>query len=350
MSLMFSCLPRMTAPIVQLSQKCFVNMRIDRRWMSQSIKFPKSASCSFSVDSAAYCDGYNEPLYHKMERDNNRTSFYRAAIQKHCGNKIVLDIGCGSLALLSMMAIEAGASKVYAIETNENAFKSASQLIESRGFSDKMEIFYGHSNDIQLPERCDIVIHEIIGEIASSEGVYAAIHHAKTQFLKPHNGIWSIPDYVRSYLIPVEIPDRMYWDSLEEKIIPNERCNTMNLWYYPLNRLLCGQHQWGLWEEMQFNGDMSDCGRDQFVMDNHAFIAERDGTLGGLLSAIEIGVDGHDVLSSKLHDSNCMWANKLMLLDQRVDVKKGDTIRVTAKTDATTHVLHYEFNVNVSTN
>ena len=85
-------------------------------------------------------------------------------------------------------------------------------------------------------------------------------------------------------------------------------------------------------------------------MHHHAFIAERDGVLEGLLSAIEIGVDGQNVLSSKLHDTNCMWANKLMLLDQRGDVKRGDTIRVSAETDAVSHVLNYDFRVNVSSN
>ncbi len=79
--------------------------------------------------------------------------------------------------------------------------------------------------------------------------------------------------------------------------------------------------------------------------DHMQFIAHKNGVFGGLLSSIEIGVDKDHILSSKLESNNCMWANKLMMLDTQIEVKKGDKICVTATTDPTEHVLKYDFSV-----
>eukprot|EP01084_Bolivina_argentea_P159973 278622_1 len=309
----------------------------------------RNASCSFTVNSLSYCDGYDEPLYNKMKNDTNRTSFYQQCIAKYCENKIVLDIGCGSLALLSIMAAEANASKVYAIEVNKQAFNNAKQLIKDKGLSNKITIINGYSNEIELPEKCDIIIHEIIGEIASSEGVNNVIQSAKQKFIKTTNtNVCSIPDYVQTYLMPVEFPDIEYWKSLTEKIIENKQCNTINLWNFPSRHFLCSVHNIGLWEHIQFNkyGNNID---DQFMMNDYEFIAQKDGVLGGLLSSIEIGVDKDNILSSKPYSNNCMWANKLIMLDKKIEINKGDKIYVTAKSDVDDHVLKYDFSVRVET-
>ena len=333
-------------------------MRVSTLWKhciakvhDSSLNHLKTASCSFTADSMSYCDGYDDKLYNKMANDTNRTEFYRNCIAKYCSNKVVLDIGCGALALLSVMAAESNASKVYAIEVNESAFRSAKKLIFEKGLSKKIEIMNGYSNRIQsLPQKCDVFIHEIIGEIASGEGVYSVIENAKEKFLKTtfaNTNVWSIPDYARTHLMPVEFPNREYWQSLNEKIIPNPRCNTINLWNFPFEHCLCEVSEIGLWEHIPFNGNTI----TQFVMDNHTFIARKSGVFGGLLSSIEIGVDKDHkmILTSKLGSNNCMWANKLIMLDRQIEVKKGDRIYVTATTDPSEHVLKYDFSVAVET-
>ena len=55
---------------------------------------------------------------------------------------------------------------------------------------------------MELPEKCDIVLHEIIGELASSEGVYAAMEGVKAKHLKAgalDSAAWSIPDSVKTF-------------------------------------------------------------------------------------------------------------------------------------------------------
>ncbi len=207
-------------------------------------------------------------------------------ISKYCENKIVLDIGCGSLALLAIMAAESNASKVYAIEVNKQAFNNAKQLIKQKRLSDKITIINGYSNEIELPEKCDIIVHEIIGEIASSEGVNNVIQSAKQKFIKTTNtNVWSIPHYVQTYLMPVEFPDIKYWKSLEQKIIENKECNTINLWKFPVRHFLCSVDDIALWEHIQFN-KFNTCVEVRFKINDYEFIAEKDGVLGGSIIVI----------------------------------------------------------------
>ena len=62
-----------------------------------------------------FIDGYTDATYAKMRDDTSRTEAYRRAIHAHAKGKVVLDIGTGALALLAIMAAEAGASKVDAL-------------------------------------------------------------------------------------------------------------------------------------------------------------------------------------------------------------------------------------------
>ena len=63
-----------------------------------------------------YFAGYSESSIHKnMLNDLVRVEQYTKAINYTCKGKVVLDIGCGT-GVLSVLAIEAGAIKVYAID------------------------------------------------------------------------------------------------------------------------------------------------------------------------------------------------------------------------------------------
>jgi hypothetical protein len=70
-----------------------------------------------------FIDGYTDATYAKMRDDTSRTEAYRRAIHTHARGKVVLDIGTGALALLAIMAAEAGASKVDTL--SEKATQSA---------------------------------------------------------------------------------------------------------------------------------------------------------------------------------------------------------------------------------
>ena len=64
--------------------------------------------------------------------------------------------------ILSFFAVQAGARKVYAVEAS-GAAEIARLLIHANGYSDRIEVINGKIEEIQLPEKVDIIISEPIG-------------------------------------------------------------------------------------------------------------------------------------------------------------------------------------------
>ena len=85
------------------------------------------------------------------------------------------DVGTGALALLALLAARAGAKHVYAIEANPDAAAAARALVAAEGFADVVTIVEGYSTDVTLPEKVDLLLHEIIGEVLPRQFKLVAI-------------------------------------------------------------------------------------------------------------------------------------------------------------------------------
>ncbi|NOQ24722.1 MAG: AMP-binding protein [Bacteroidales bacterium] len=128
---------------------------------------------------------YDELLYHAMTNDELRNKSYQIGIQKCVKDKIVVDVGTGRDAILARFCIEAGAKKVYAIELLEKSYKEAKRQIEKLGLQDKIIIIHGDATKVELPEKADVHLSEIVGSIGGSEG--ASIILNKTRHLIKEN-------------------------------------------------------------------------------------------------------------------------------------------------------------------
>ncbi len=87
-----------------------------------------------------------------MLSDTVRTKSYQNAImnaKEIIMGKTVLDIGCGT-GILSLFAASAGAKHVYGIDMATIANIAKNNII-SNGFSDKISIFRGKMEDLELP-------------------------------------------------------------------------------------------------------------------------------------------------------------------------------------------------------
>eukprot|EP00929_Paragymnodinium_shiwhaense_P074736 TRINITY_DN38251_c0_g1_i2.p1 TRINITY_DN38251_c0_g1~~TRINITY_DN38251_c0_g1_i2.p1 ORF type:complete len:227 (-),score=17.98 TRINITY_DN38251_c0_g1_i2:405-1031(-) len=122
--------------------------------------------------------------YEQMRDDVPRTSAYYQAIEDLVPGKVVLDIGTGALALLALHCVRAGARKVYAVEADAEAAEVARRSIEEAGFQDSVTLLVGKSEDIELPEKVDIAVHELFGEIVSREGVARILRGSRRWALK----------------------------------------------------------------------------------------------------------------------------------------------------------------------
>eukprot|EP00668_Euglena_longa_P000617 GGOE01000753.1.p1 GENE.GGOE01000753.1~~GGOE01000753.1.p1 ORF type:complete len:869 (+),score=296.90 GGOE01000753.1:70-2676(+) len=131
-------------------------------------------------------------LWHfDMMADIGRNNAYQRALEALVKpDHIVLDIGTGS-GLLSMMAARAGAKHVYAIEGNESIAEKARNVIRCNGYSDRITVITGMSNDVMvgegspLPVKADIVVTETMGADFLSELMYNILDDARKRLLKP---------------------------------------------------------------------------------------------------------------------------------------------------------------------
>ena len=113
-----------------------------------------------------------------MTLDDVRNQVYRTAIKRHAFARNVMDLGTGAHLLLARLAVAAGAKRVDAVEANSTSYKFAQTYLKNPELADKVALHHGFSCDISVGSPSDMIIHEIVGEVASSEAVVMAIKDA----------------------------------------------------------------------------------------------------------------------------------------------------------------------------
>ncbi len=173
----------------------------------------------------AFADFYptedNQKLHHEMLQDKARNVAYRTAIiqnQQHIQDKVVLDVGCGT-GILSMMSVKHGkASKVFAVEASGFA-KHTQMLTEANGMSDKIQVFDGKIESVQLPHKVDLIISEWMGTFLLFEWMIESVIVARDRWLKDDGVVW--PSHAGLYLVPC-CAEELYknkvsfWESVED--------------------------------------------------------------------------------------------------------------------------------------
>ena len=132
---------------------------------------------------------YYGQLQHQqnMLEDHVRTEAYYRAITENRAEfegKVVLDVGTGT-GILSFFAAQAGAKRVYAVEGSIAMARNAEILVESNGLSDVIKVIKGKIEEIELPEKVDLIISEPMGVLLFHERMIESFLFAKNKFLKP---------------------------------------------------------------------------------------------------------------------------------------------------------------------
>lgn len=151
---------------------------------------------------------YDELMYYLMTQDAVRTGLYEEALKDTVRGKVVLDIGTGEDLNWALEAVRAGATRVYALEEREAAFEIATARLAQRPEGQRIQLLNGHSRDIELPEKVDVCVSEIIGTIGSSEGAPAILRDAAERFLRP--GGLMIPHTCITHVAGVILPDTLH--------------------------------------------------------------------------------------------------------------------------------------------
>ena len=123
--------------------------------------------------------------YQAMMSDRVRMDAYLRAIERVCPGKTVCEIGVG-LAPLTVMALRAGATRVYGIEADGEALAAAKRVVADNGFGpDRFVPIEGLSLDMELPERVDVLLCELFDSTGFAENVVTFVEDARQRHLKP---------------------------------------------------------------------------------------------------------------------------------------------------------------------
>jgi protein arginine N-methyltransferase 1 len=129
---------------------------------------------------------------------------YRSAIQQVVRpGDVFLDLGAGT-GILSDQACAAGAARAYAVEYTDVA-DMIPQFAAENGFADRIIVRKGHSFDVQLPEKADVIVASMLDSFGIDNNLLAVVLDARQRLLKPGGAI--IPRAVQLSYCPVELPE-----------------------------------------------------------------------------------------------------------------------------------------------
>lgn len=163
-------------------------LREIRRWFRRRV-----------LQQRSWMDG--SPYSHeKALLDKIRCDAYQKAIQRTVKpGDVVVDLGAGT-GLLSFFAVQAGARRVYSIESSGIA-DVAAELIETNGFRDRIILIRKNSRKVRLPERCDVLVTETLSSFCfDEENIIESVADARERFLKLGGRI--IPESADTFLLP----------------------------------------------------------------------------------------------------------------------------------------------------
>lgn len=143
------------------------------------------------------------PVHIGMLNDRERVQRFLSAISATVRpGDVVVDLGTGT-GVFAVAAVKAGASRVYAIEASGIA-QVARRVFQANGVADKITLIEGHSTQIELPERADVLTAEIIGNEPLAERILECTADAVRRFLKPDARL--IPQRLAVFVVPIELP------------------------------------------------------------------------------------------------------------------------------------------------
>jgi len=138
--------------------------------------------------------------YGEMIADRERFAAYSKAIAKAVRpGDVVLEIGCGP-GIFALLACQAGARKVYAIDSEE-IVHFAREIAAANGFAERTEFIQSDSRKLQLPERADLIVSDLRGSLPFFGHAIASIEDARQRLLAPRGRLIPHRDMLKAAVI-----------------------------------------------------------------------------------------------------------------------------------------------------
>ncbi|XP_028254346.1 histone-arginine methyltransferase CARM1 isoform X2 [Parambassis ranga] len=179
----------------------------DERWSEdadrgQAMRVQNAPTQCFQFHS---CLIQQQSLLH----DYLRTATYQRAFlanEVDFRDKVVLDVCCGS-GILSFFAVQAGASRVYAVESNPMA-QYTQILVQSNQLSERIRVLEGEVKQVSCPDMVDIIISEPMGYMLLNEKLMESFLYAR-KWLKPKGLMF--PSYGDIHVAPFS-DEQLYFE------------------------------------------------------------------------------------------------------------------------------------------
>ena len=99
--------------------------------------------------------------WHYLADQARLEAYERAIAEVVHPNNVVLDLGAGS-GILGLLACRAGAKRVYAVDDGP-VIELARRICRANGYQDRVVFIKGHSLEVELPEKVDLIIADQVG-------------------------------------------------------------------------------------------------------------------------------------------------------------------------------------------
>src|SRR5512132_4268042 len=277
-------------------------------------------------------DPYTQLSLHRwMLRDEVRNEAYRKAIvQAVKPGQAVLDMGAGT-GILSIFAAQAGARKVYAVERTGIA-AVARRMVKRNGYESVIEIIEGNLEDIDLPEKVDVLMSEWMGGLGVDENMLAPLVMARNRWLTPGGKI--LPERVTAILAPVWMrafdEDLSHWRtrphgvdmSVVADITAHEPFMTQ-MHIGPEDILSTPQE---MWSHDAYTCSLEEA--DRSFQAKLSFVAERPGKLSNLATWFHATFFDSPPLITAPDAPETHWGRFVFPLERAVEVAEGTPIEV----------------------
>lgn len=273
--------------------------------------------------------GRRSPGHKIMLQDEARVAPYREALSRLVGpDTRVLDLGCGT-GLLGLMALKAGAKRLYAVEA-ANTLQIARRVAADSGLADRCRFLRGLSGGLKLPERVDLLVAEILGDFCYEEQILDITIDARERFLEPGGVL--LPFAVRAFLVPMTHPafyegEIGFWSP---RVHGLDYASLRDLAVHQEYSFAIGTEGFLAEPEVAFAHDLRTT-RETSVACDLAFRIERSGLLHGLGGWFEADLAEGVRLSTAPGLPETTWRQVFFPLSRPLEVKAGEILNASVR-------------------
>lgn len=272
---------------------------------------------------------YSISGYGSMIADRVRMNAYAEALRRSIRpGDVVVDLGAGTC-IMSCIAVQAGAAKVYAIEPAD-ALELGRVIVRANGMEDRVEFFHACSESVSLPEKADVIVSDLRGVLPAGGTNFRTIADARLRFLKPGGAF--IPQTDALWAALVEAPEayetRMCawkWDGLDLSAGARMAANAWVKFHAGPEQLLSEPVQWtGIDYTTVETSSLSGTARA---------ILHRGGVAHGLCVWFDTVLSPGVEFSNAPGQPEAIYGHGFFPLPEPVPVTPGDSFEVTLRAD-----------------